>query len=173
VRQTSTGTGGGTIRKWADLPGTKIEGVFMKLRQGQQNYTPLASIKTETGIIDVPAPYKLRELLEPVQPGAYVWITHTGKIQLKGGKTMNTFEVDYDNDYAKGAPAPLAQSVAAGPAAPTSAPASEYDVLLAKLSVANPKGAAAIASALVQMYPDEAVRLQKLQETLKQQGVAV
>jgi hypothetical protein len=116
ARQTSTGTGGGAIKKWHELPNSAVEGVYLKMRQGQQGYTPLVSIKTAAGVIDVPAPTKLRELLEPVTPGVgYVWIKHTGKIPLKGGKTMNTFDVDYDNEYQAGAPA-LAPAAAVGAA---------------------------------------------------------
>ena len=106
--------------------------------------------------------------------GTRVMVEFEGKARTAGGKPFN--KLSYRVDKSGVIPASVPTSAPAAPAAataPTTVPASEYDKLLAALRASNPKGAAAIEGAMETIYPDPAVRTEKLRETLKQQGVVV
>ncbi len=116
--------------------------------------------------------------------GTRVMVEFEGKARTAGGKPFNKLSYRVDKGgpsaplAAAGAPTPSqAASSATGSAAATAptttVPAYEYDKLLAALRASNPKGAVAIEGAMETIYPDPAVRTEKLRETLEQQGVVV
>jgi hypothetical protein len=128
-----------------------------------------------------------------ISPGDVLRVTYTH--DEKGSQPMpaKIFKIEKEQATTSAAPVPDAAAIEAAKAllaslnptpavvpasgtsvgAPTTtAPVSEYDRLIAVLTASNPKGAAAIKGALEQLYPDESTRLTKLQETLKQQGIA-
>jgi hypothetical protein len=181
------GGGGGTFFKW-DVIGKSVEGRYLgvfdgKILSGRQ--TKYAKFVQSNGVelkVNVTTVLldrftergKNGELL--ISPGDVLRVTYTH--DEKGSQPMpaKIFKIEKDSS----GPVPTVASPVV-PAAETPAPAvtasavatlSEYDRLIGLLTVVNPKGAAAIKGALEQLYPDESTRLTKLQETLKQQGIA-
>jgi hypothetical protein len=106
--------------------------------------------------------------------GTRVMVEFEGKGRTAGGKPFNKLSYRVDKGSAAPSPAP-APAAHAAPAQGlvVGGNASEYDKLIAALRVSNPKGASAIEGAMETIYPDPAVRTEKLRETLKQQGVVV
>ncbi len=170
-------TQSGNFVKW-DTPKT-VKGRLVGFQAGEYKGKPTTTIilRQDDGTeIKVPGTSGLENSgLYREQPGVMVEIVFKGKIALKGGQTYNDIDVFVDSPEPEPRPtaAPATAPVSA-PAAPAGAPsgASEYDVLIAKLQLSNPRGAAAMVTALEGLYPDVAVRTEKLKATLREQGIA-
>lgn len=175
-------TGGGNFVKW-DTPKT-VKGRLIGFERGSYKGQPTTTVllKGEDGVdFKVPGSANIANSgLYNEQPGVMVEIVFKGKGTTKGGQTYNDIDVFVDSPEpeprpttAAGASPTAAASSAAGAAGtvPTKAPASDYDVLIAKLQLSNPRGAAAMVTALEGLYPDVAVRTEKLRATLKEQGI--
>lgn len=174
-------TGGGNFVKW-DTPKT-VKGRLIGFERGSYKGQPTTTVllKGEDGVdFKVPGSANIANSgLYNEQPGVMVEIVFKGKGTTKGGQTYNDIDVFVDSPEPEprptsaGAPSttnPPAPTSAAG-TVPTKAPASDYDVLIAKLQLSNPRGAAAMVTALEGLYPDVAVRTEKLRATLKEQGI--
>jgi hypothetical protein len=138
--------------------------------------------------------------VEDLAPGTLLKVTYKGKTKGKGA-AYHDFDIEGDDGTEvppQAAPAPAPAPAATAPSAPAAATApdaeaiaaakallagleapaisvpSEYDKLLTKLAEVNPKGAAAMKAALLELHPnDEVARIEKLRKTLVQQGVAL
>lgn len=173
-RQLKT-AGGGNYVKW-DTPKT-VKGRLVAFVPGEYKGKPTTTVilKQDDGTeIKVSGSAGLENSgLYREQLGVMVEIVFKGKIALKGGQTYNDLDVFVDSPE----PEPQSRPTAAG-TTPTTVPASsggtasEYDILIAKLQLSNPRGAVAMVSALEGLYPDIAIRTEKLRATLKEQGIA-
>ena len=170
-------TSGGNFVKW-DTPKT-VKGRLVGFQQGSYKGQPTTTIllKQDDGTdIKVPGSANIANSgLYNEQPGVMVEFVFKGKGTTKGGQTYNDIDVFVDSPEPEPG-RPTTAVPGAGAATGTTAPASsggasEYDVLVAKLTLSNPRGAAAMVTALEGLYPDLAVRTEKLRATLKEQGV--
>lgn len=168
-------TSGGTYVKW-DAPKT-VKGRLVGFERGSYKgqSTTTVVLKQEDGVeIKVSGSANIQNSgLYNEQPGVMVELVFKGKGQTKGGQAYNDIDVFVDSPEPE--PKPAGASAPSAPALPASASggtASDYDVLIAKLQLSNPRGAVAMVSALEGLYPDIAVRTEKLRATLKEQGIA-
>jgi hypothetical protein len=172
-------TQAGNFVKW-DTPKT-VKGRLVAFQPGEYKGKPTVTVilaQADGTQIKVPGSSGLESSgLYNEQPGVIVELVFKGKIALKGGQTYNDIDVFVDSPEPEPRPtaAPGAKTTTTVPAfvAPAgTTTASDYDVLIAKLQLSNPRGAAAMATALEGLYPDLEVRTQKLRATLKEQGIA-
>lgn len=161
--------GSGNYIKW-DEPKT-IEGIITNFIHGtyEGKATIQAAIKGDDGVVRT---IKVSQGLQNagfhlLEPGTKVQVEFEGKGKTAGGKPFN--KLSYRVAVIQGG-APSAEEETAS--LQNLKDVSEYDRLLGLLKNANPKGYGAIAAALPDLYPDEAVRLQKLKDTLTQQKVS-
>jgi hypothetical protein len=170
-------TQGGNFVKW-DAPKT-VKGRLVGFQKGEYKgkSTTAVILRGDDGVeFKVSGSAGLENSgLYNEQPGVMVELVFKGKVDLKGGQRYNDIDVFVDSPEPEPRPtaAPATAPVSA-PAAPAGAPsgASEYDVLIAKLQLSNPRGAAAMVTALEGLYPDVVVRTEKLKATLREQGIA-
>lgn len=169
-RQLKGSSGGGNYVKW-DTPKT-VKGRLVGFIHGQYKGKPTTSIKlrqddgTEV-IVNGSAVIEGTGLYQE-QPGVMVEFVFKGKVQGKGGgNPYNDIDVFVDSPE----PDPSTVKAPSAPSAPASG-VSEYDTLVAKLTIGNPKGAAAMVNALAELHPDMAVRTEKLRAVLKEAGIA-
>lgn len=171
------GGGGGTYVKW-DTPKT-VKGRLVSLIRGTYKGQPTTTIvlRQEDGVevkVNGSAVIEGTGLYnEPA--GVMVELVFKGKAKGKSGLQYNDIDVFVDSPEpdpsARPTAAPTAGATPTTAAPGTTAPASDYDTLIATLQLANPKGAAAMIQALTNLYPDPAVRIEKLRAALKEQGV--
>lgn len=83
-----------TIAKWEEHLGKEVAGRLEAIRENDRGQ--LIDIRTDRGLITFGMKSKLQRLLEGVKPGAYVWITHTGRGRTKAGNEFLDFTVDVD-----------------------------------------------------------------------------
>jgi hypothetical protein len=144
------------IKKFV-TPGESVEGVYHGQRQGKAGYPPLIII----GETAIASKAQLARDFATIPVGALVRVTFTGKINLAGGKTFNTFDVEVDEDGST-----------AGALAPVGATSSDdYATLAAKLTL-TPNGSS-LKKAIEDMFPAPAVRLEKVKAALAERGVSV
>jgi hypothetical protein len=146
-RQKAVSSGQTPIHKFT-TKGEVVEGVFKGRKQLNPAYRPLVQV----GDVLVTATTRIEEAFETIPVGAYVWITWNGKIEIKGGKTLNDFDVDFalpEGEVTGSGPATQAA------AAPSDALKAEYEVLAAGVSPA-------VRKAVESMFPDLTARIAKL-----------
>jgi hypothetical protein len=132
-------------------PGQSVEGIYQGQRQGKAGYAPLLII----GETAISAKKQLLDDFASIPVGALVRVTFKGKVNTTGGKTFNTFDVEVDEE---------------GTAAPAVS-TDDYATLAAKLTL-TPNGGA-LKKAIEDMFPEPAVRLEKVKTALRERGVAV
>jgi hypothetical protein len=171
--------GSGNFIKW-DEP-KKIEGTLTNFIHGtyEGKATIQAAIKGDDGVVRT---IKVSQGLvnagfHLLEPGTKVLVEFEGKGKTANGKPFNKLSYRTAVSEKSEPSGPTAAEIEAAKRALQDGVAagqdvSEYDRLIALLEQSNPKGAAAIKGALAQLYPDPDARLGKLQDTLKQQGVA-
>src|SRR5216683_2851938 len=81
------------IKKFVNA-GESVEGIYHGQRQGKAGYPPLLII----GETAIASKAQLVRDFATIPVGALVRVTFTGKINLVGGKTFNTFDVEVDED---------------------------------------------------------------------------
>lgn len=167
-------TSGGNFVKW-DTPKT-VKGRLVGFQQGSYKGQPTTTIilKGDDGVeFKVPGSANIANSgLYNEQAGVMVEFVFKGKGTTKGGQTYNDIDVFVDSPEPEPRPTtPQATSAVAPPAGVPAGTTSEYDVLIAKLQLSNPRGAVAMVTALEGLYPDLEVRTQKLKATLKEQGI--
>jgi hypothetical protein len=168
-RQLRNPTTAGNYVKW-DTPKTvkgRLVGFTHKKFKGQD--TTSIILRQDDGVeIRVNGSANIENAgLYNEQPGVVVELVFKGKGTTKAGATYNDIDVFVDS------PEPEPRSTtAAAKAAPTITENGDYDVMVAKLQLANPKGAAAVVTALEGLAPDPAVRTEKLRAFLKESGIA-
>ena len=167
-------TGGGNFVKW-DTPKT-VKGRLVGFQQGSYKGQPTTTIllKQDDGTdIKVPGTANIANSgLYNEQPGVMVEFVFKGKGTTKGGQTYNDIDVFVDSPEPNPTTPPATSAVARPADVVPAGTASDYDVLVAKLTLSNPRGAAAMVTALEGLYPDVAVRTEKMRATLKEQGIA-
>jgi len=137
--------------------GESVEGIYHGRRQGKAIYKPLILIGDKA----VKPSKQLEDDFANIPLGALVRVTFQGKVNISGGKTFNTFDVEVDEDGST-----------AGAPAPAGAPSGDdYATLAAKLTL-TPNGGA-LKKAIEDMFPEPAVRLEKMKAALRARGVAV
>jgi hypothetical protein len=140
--------------------GQSVEGVYQGQRQGKAGFAPLLII----GETAISAKKQLVDDFANIPVGALVRVTFQGKVNTKGGKTFNTFDVEVDED--------AGQTLPAGTSAVNMVPVGEdYATLAAKLTL-TPNGGT-LKKAIEDMFPEPAVRLEKVKTALRERGVAV
>lgn len=133
------------IKKFTTV-GESVEGIYRGKRQGKPGYPPLLII----GDVAIPTKKQLEDYFQDMPIGALVRVTFKGKVDIKGGKTMNTFEVEVD----EGGETTL-------DSLKETLRAKDYETLAAKLPPA-------VRKAIEDMFPDPATRLARVQAALAQ-----
>ena len=83
-------------------PGDKLEGVFVKTEQFENEFgkTEKYVIETSDGKkMGVFSSASLSRQFNNVPVGSYVWIEYKGKESSKGGRSVNVYVVEYDDEY--------------------------------------------------------------------------
>ena len=137
------------IKKFKEV-GESVEGVYYGKRQGKVGYPPLIRI----GDVAIAMKKQLEDYFNEIPVGSLVRVTFLGKVDIKGGKTMNNFEVSVDDE--------------GGTAPPTIGPS--YEDLAAKLALTP--GGASMRKAIEDMFPDPVARLERVRAALTERGVA-
>jgi DNA-binding protein YbaB len=127
-------TGGDQPIKKFTTVGEVVEGVYHGRRQGDPKYKPLILI----GDVALTPKKQLEDHFADIRVGTLVRVTFLGKIDIKGGKTMNTFSVEVDEDVT---------------------PTEDYATLAAQLSPA-------VRRAIEDMFTDPAQRLERVKAAL-------
>lgn len=140
-------TGQTPIHKFT-TKGEVVEGVYKGKRQLNAQYKPLYQVGDKL----IAASKVVEDAIEltPIPVGAYVWVTWNGKVNIKGGKTLNDIEIEF------ALPEGAGEAAQKPPAKPSEDPAlvAEYERLAA--------GAApSIRKAVDSMFPDLASRIAK------------
>ena len=84
--------------------GDAIEGVYVKKEVVDGNYGPQDKYIIETpdgerkGIF---ATASLTRQFKNIPEGSYVWVVYKGEVTTKLGRTIKSYEVDYDDDFTK------------------------------------------------------------------------
>src|SRR5882724_2003589 len=81
------------IKKFVN-PGESVEGIYHGVRQGKSGYPPLLII----GETAIASKKQLTDDFASIPVGALVRVTFKGKVNINGDKTMNTFDVEVDED---------------------------------------------------------------------------
>jgi hypothetical protein len=135
--------------------GQSVEGIYQGQRQGKAGYAPLLVI----GETAISAKKQLVDDFANIPVGALVRVTFKGKVNTTGGKTFNTFDVEVDEEgfqqHGTVAPAPVGSD--------------DYATLAAKLTF-TPNGGV-LKKAIEDMFPEPAVRLEKVKTALRERGV--
>lgn len=86
-----------------DLPfGSKLEGVYETKEEFDGDlghtikYVVVAADGTKYGVYGTAS---LNRQFAVIPTGSYVWIEYTGEVVSKNGRTVKTFNVDYDDEY--------------------------------------------------------------------------
>lgn len=202
-RKLNTG-GGGNFLKYSDMKvGQVTEGRVLGIRRStygdgdKAKPTWSVKLKQADGVeVHLNGSRVLENSgVETLAPGTLLKVTYKGLVK---GRGANYHDLDVEIDDGTEGPTQAVASPTAVVAAATPAPASDgpsavdiaaakallarleapaasvYETLLAKLKDVNPKGAAAMATALLELHPtDEGARIEKLKKTLVQQGVTL
>lgn len=174
-------TQGGNYVKW-DTPKT-VKGRLVGFQRGEYKGKPTMTVILvgQDGVqFKVSGSANIENSgLYNEQPGVTVELVYKGKGTTKAGVPFNDIDVFVDSpEPDPSTTRPTTAVPGSGAATGTTAPASnggspsEYDVLIAKLRLVNPKGADAIVTALESIAPDIAVRTEKLRNALKEMGIA-
>ena len=159
----------GPILKW-ETPGQKIEGVYVRLRDGKKfannaEKSKLLDLRQRDGTqISTGAPTALAGKMADVVIGAYVWIEYLGKERSKAGNEFKNFKVEADLEYSQGQGArtlapPIGGSLAAMESRLTKAKGAQVAGLMI--------------DALKAKYPDAAAYEKALGDVLKSNGIIV
>lgn len=178
----SGGGEGGSVMKWTTL-GQSVQGRVVGYKNGRVFPTLKGPKQSRLLILDVgngvqtavPLPSDLsddKQIEYNAKPGSFVKITLAEFVKTNQPQPYKKFELLVDDGTDGPAPQQPSQQPATS-AASASAPAS-YDNLAALLSAkVGPAAATPMLNALQQLYPDPAVRLENLKQTLRANGVAV
>jgi|GEM_PF-5444528 len=92
-------TGGAEIWDFKEV-GDKHEGVYKGEKTLDPQYKPLFVIGDKL----VKNVKQTADAIEPLPLGAYVWLEFRGKVAIKGGKTVNNFNIEFALPANEGAP---------------------------------------------------------------------
>jgi len=87
-------TGQSNIWKF-ESEGDTHKGVYSGTRTLDPQYKPLFIVGDKL----VKPTAQVEQAFENIKIGAYVWLTFQGKKAIKGGKTVNVFDIEQDPDY--------------------------------------------------------------------------
>lgn len=80
--------------------GDKLEGVYVRKEEFEYNGKPTVKYVVESnGELYGLYGAALKRQFAQIPEGSYVWIEFTGKASTKNNFTVNTFKVDYDDEY--------------------------------------------------------------------------
>lgn len=75
--------------------GDTHEGVYRGTKVLDPQYKPLFIVGDKL----VKPTSQVESAFENIKVGSYVWLEFTGKVAIKGGKTVNTFKIERDDEY--------------------------------------------------------------------------
>jgi len=97
----------GDIAKITEELGKTYEGTYAGSRlvdsgnkndQGETQLSTVHTLETENGPFSFWGFTAINNVLAPVKPGTYLWITYRGRVRSKRGGTAHTVAVDYDDE---------------------------------------------------------------------------
>jgi uncharacterized Zn-binding protein involved in type VI secretion len=78
-----------------EAEGDKHEGVYSGTRTLDPQYKPLFIVGDKL----VKPTAQVEQAFENIKVGSYVWLEFQGKKAIKGGKTVNVFDIEQDPDF--------------------------------------------------------------------------